>query len=147
MLESLTFFLAILGYTGLTLTAVAAAWGRLPVWLWRGVAAIILVHVVLVWSVRYEWQFGEATRNGYVGFLLFHTALLAILASVLLRERVARWLIWGAFVIVSIGALGATSRYEVVALYRIPVMIAALAGTSGLIWAFGTRRRRTTTAT
>jgi hypothetical protein len=147
MLESLTFFLAILGYTGLTLTAVAIAWGRLPVWLWRGVAAIILVHVLLVWSVRYGWQFGEATRNGYVGFLLFHTALVAILASVLLRERVARWLIWGAFVIVSIGALGATFRYEVVALYRIPVMLAALVGTSGLIWAYSTRRRRTATQT
>lgn len=146
MLEFVTFLLAVLGYAGLTFTAVAAAWGRLPARLWRGVAVVIVVHVLLVWSVRYEWQFAEATRNGYAGFLLFHGALLAIIASLLLHERIARWLIWAAFLVVSAGALGAVFIYEEVALYRIPVVLFAVAGSGGLLWAVVRRARAATAA-
>jgi hypothetical protein len=141
MLEFVTFLLAPIGYAGLTLTAVSAAGGRLPVTLWRGAAAVILTHVILVWAVQYEGQWSEATRNGYVGFALFHGALLAILASLIVRDRVARALIVGAFGVVTVGALGAVFRYEMVALYRIPVLVCAIAGSAGLVRAYRSRRR------
>jgi nicotinamide riboside transporter PnuC len=139
-LESLTFLLAIVGYAGLTATAVAAAYDRMRPAFWRATVAVIVIHVSLVWTVRYEWQFSEATRNGYAGFLLFHSALLAIAASLLLRARVARWLIWAAFFVVSAGAVGAVFRYDVVARYRIPVMLLAFAGVAGLAWSYVARR-------
>jgi nicotinamide riboside transporter PnuC len=146
VLEFVTFLLAVLGYAGLTFTAVAAAWNRFPVTLWRGVAAIIVVHVLLIWSVRYEWQFAEATRNGYAGFVLFHGALLAIVASLMVRESIARWLVWAAFLVVSAGALGAVFIYEEVALYRIPVVVFAIAGSGGLLWAVVHQARSATAA-
>lgn len=139
-MEFITFLLAPIGYAGLTLTAVMAARGRLPRVFWRAVVLVIVTHVTLVWHVRYEWQFSEATRNGYPGFLLFHGALAAILASVVSGERAARMLIIGAFAVVTAGAIGATFRYEVVAMYRIPVLALAIAGAAGLLGAFRARR-------
>ena len=146
MLEFVTFLLAPIGYAGLTFTAVRAADGRSPGTLWRGVVAVILTHVILVWAVRYEGQLSEATRNGYAGFVLFHGALLAILASLVVRERVARLLIIGAFGVVTIGALGAVARYEEVALYRVPVVVCAVAGSAGLVRAYRLRRPRSAPA-
>lgn len=119
MLEHVTFLLALIGYTGLTATAVVAAGGRLPVRFWRAVALVILLHVILVWTVRYEWRFSAAVRNGYGGFVAFHAALAMILASVGVKERRARVLVWTAFAIVSLGAIGAVFRYDVVAHYRV----------------------------
>ena len=63
MLERITFLLAVIGYAGLTTTALLAALRRLPVVFWRGVALVIVSHVVLVWMVRYDWQLASATRN------------------------------------------------------------------------------------
>ncbi|MGQ0648357.1 MAG: hypothetical protein ACT4P7_12380 [Gemmatimonadaceae bacterium] len=140
MIEQVTFLLALVGYAGLTFTAVRSALGTLPRGLWRGVVLVIVLHVLLVWTVRYEWRLGEATRNGFGGFVLFHGALIAILASTVLSERVARVLIWAAFFVVSAGVIGATLRYDVVAVYRIPVLLVALVGLVGLTIAL--RRRR-----
>lgn len=128
MLEHITFLLAFIGFVGLTVTAGITAHSRLPARLWRVTAAVILVHVVLVWMVRYEWRLAEATRNGPGGFLLFHGALAMIVASLLVAERHARILVWMAFAIVSAGAIGAVFRYDVVALYRAPVLVTASAG-------------------
>jgi hypothetical protein len=140
MLEYLTFLLAIIGYAGLTATAVLAAGGRLPDRLWRAAVLIIVTHVALVWAARYEWSFAEATRNGYVGFLLFHGALALIVTSVFVRERTARLLVWAAFAIVSAGALGAVFRYDVVAQYQAPVILLAAVGAAGLGRAYRLRR-------
>jgi hypothetical protein len=142
--EFITFLLAAIGYAGLTMAAVFAARGHVPVLFWRSVAAVILMHVVLVWVVRYEGQLSEAIRNGYVGFVLFHGALLAILASVVLPDRLARPLIMGAFAVVTVGALGAVFRYEVVAQYRIPVVLCAILGSAGSIRAYRSQQRRPT---
>jgi hypothetical protein len=139
MLEFITFLLAPIGYAALTATTVLAAHGRMPVMLWRLTALVIVVHVALVWHVRYEWQLSEATRNGYVGFAVFHGALTAILLSLVLDSRVARRLITAAFVAVTVGAIGATFRYEVVDQYRIPVLIIAVAGFTGLTYRLATR--------
>lgn len=141
MLEFVTFLLAPIGYAGLTLTAVKAARGAVPVILLRSIAVVIISHVILVWVVRYEGQLSEATRNGYVGFVLFHSTLLAILASVFVRERLARRFIVAAFGIVTVGALGAVFRYEVVAIYRVPVIVCATLGIAGLARAYRLERR------
>lgn len=146
MLERITFLLAVVGYAGLTTTALLAALRRLPIVFWRGVALVIVSHVVLVWMVRYDWQLASATRNGYVGFLVFHGALALIVASLFLRERSARVLVWAAFAVVSLGALGAVFRYDVVAIYRAPVMLAAAVGAGGLARACYLSRPRQTGA-
>lgn len=140
MLEFVTFLLAPVGYAGLALAAVRAAQRHASAMLRGGVAAVVVVHVALVWVVRYDGQVSEATRNGYAGFVLFHAALAAIVASAFVAERIARPLVIGAFGIVTVGALGAVFRYDVVALYRIPVMLTAIGGGVGLLRA---RRART----
>jgi len=145
--EFITFLLAPIGYACLTIAAVLAARGRFPVMLRRTLAVIVVTHVFLVWTVRYEWQFSEATRDGYAGFVLFHGALLAIIASVFVRDQIARRLLIAAFGIVTLGALGAVFKFDVVEIYRIPVMICALAGIAGLIHAFRSRSRLPVRAT
>lgn len=142
MIEFVTFLLAPIGYAGLTAVAVLAAHGRLPVALWRATAFVIVTHVSLVWHVRYDWQVSEATRNGYVGFVVFHGALLAILVSLGSAFALARRLIIAAFAAVTVGAVGATFRYEVVEIYRIPVLVCAAAGLLGLARAHATRAMR-----
>jgi hypothetical protein len=135
VLEQLTFLLAVLGYAGLAATAVRSARGRLPVTLWRPTASVIVVHVLLVWTLRYDWQIAQATRNGYLGFVIFHAALMLIVTSLGVAERHARVLVWIAFGIVTPGALGAVFLYEVVAGYRVAVIAIAVAGLAGLGWA------------
>jgi hypothetical protein len=133
MLEFFTFLLAAIGYAGLALTAVIAAHRAVPAALLRLVAVIIASHVALVWAFRYEGQLGQATRNGYFGFLVFHTALLAVVGSVFVADRLARRLVIAAFGIVTIGAVGAVFRYEEVAMYRVPVILCAILGVGGLL--------------
>ncbi len=131
-MERLTFLLAVIGYAGLTATAILAARGRLPIALWRGTAVVIAAHVALVWAIRYEWSLSQATRNGYAGFLVFHSALAVILTSLFLKNRAASALVRIAFVIVSLGAIGAVFRYSEVAVYRAPVLVLAVAGAIGV---------------
>jgi hypothetical protein len=138
-LTHLTFLLAVLGYAGLTLTAILTARGRVPVVLWRVAAAIIVIHVALVWAVRYGWSLAQATRHGYAGFLIFHGALVLIMVSVFVPARTAA-LVHVAFAIVSLGALGAVSRYEEVAGYAPVVMALVVAGSIGIVHGFRTRR-------
>ena len=133
--ERLTFLLAVVGYAGLTLSALLAARGRLPPWLWRATAAIIVVHVALVWTVRYDWSWAQATRNGYAGFVIFHGALALILSSVFVGDRMGTRFIAASFVIVTLGALGAVFRYEEVAVYRPVVIGLAVVGAMGLVYA------------
>jgi len=146
VLETLTFVFAIVGYTGLTYTALAAAWVRVPWALWRATSLVILAHVLMVWAVRYGWSFAEATEHGWFGFLLFHGAFLVTTASHAVPERIARRLVWGGYAVVTFGALGAVQRYPVVAVYRVPVGLLAFFGTAGLLIAWATRRRREATA-
>jgi hypothetical protein len=126
--ETLTFVLAVVGYAGLTVAVIATTRGPVPHWLWRPTVFVIVTHVLLVWSVRYEWQLSQATRNGYAGFALFHTALAFILLSVFAGEAAARVLMRVAFTIVTVGALGAVFRYDEVAMYRLPIMVMAAVG-------------------
>jgi hypothetical protein len=136
-----TFLLAVIGYAGLTITAILTARGRIPTRLWRITAAVIVTHVALVWAVRYRWDPAVATRNGYAGFVLFHGALGLIVASVFLSAR-AKPLILLAFAVVTVGALGAVFRYVEVSGYRPVVIGLATAGAIGLPYGWHSGRSR-----
>lgn len=138
-----TFLLAIIGYVGLTTVVVLGLRGTVPVPLWRLVATVIVVHVFMVWTFRYGWSFDLAVRNGYAGFVVFHLALLLILLSTVVREPLSRRLGRVAFLMVSAGALGAAFRYDVVAMYRIPVIACAAAGIMSLARSFIVRQAQT----
>jgi hypothetical protein len=133
-LKFITFLLAPIGYAGLTAVTVMAAQGQLSTALLRVTVAVIVVHVFMVWHVHYGWQLSEATRNGYVGFVLFHGALASIVASTMAPPHIARILLTAAFLVVTLGALAATAEYEVVRAYRIPVMVLAAVGLIGLVY-------------
>ena len=132
--ERLTFLLAVVGYAGLTASALLSARGRVPVRLWRATAAIIVVHVAMVWAVRYDWSWAQATRNGYAGLVIFHGALALIVMSVFVGDWMGTRLIFAIFAIVSAGALGAVFMYEAVAVYRPIVIGLAVVGAIGLAY-------------
>lgn len=122
MAEPIVFFGAFLAYTGLGISKTLTWRGMFDRRLSFAVALIVTAHVFGVWSYRYEWQFDQAVRNGYSGFLIFHAALIAIDVAAFAGNRISMWLHRAAFTIVSMGAIGATFRYDVVAIYRIPVI-------------------------
>ncbi len=139
MLSQLTFPLAGVGFALLAVAGGLATMGKCPRWLVVLTAAVILTHVGFVWQFRYEWSFAQATRNGYFGFALFHTALLLLVIAALVSGiRAQRNLLFATFLIVCVGANGAVYRYDVVALYRIPVHAVTLAGIAFALW--GLRR-------
>jgi hypothetical protein len=128
--ESITFLLAILGYAGLAAIAIFAASSKY--WKSANVAVIvpIVFHVYLVWAYRYQWRISEATRNGPLGFIVFHAALMIIIATPFLSVRRALGLLIISFLTVSVGAFGAVFRYPVVEIYRIPVITLAICSTA-----------------
>ena len=132
----ITFFFAVTGYIGLTITLLLSLKQNIPHLFWRIVSLIILIHVFMVWSYRYDWQFAVSVRNGYSGFLIFHTALLIILLSNFVQENIARILIKISFIVVTTGAVGAVFRYDVVEIYKVPVLIFAVVGSAGLFWSY-----------
>jgi hypothetical protein len=129
----ITFLLAVIGYAGLTLIVFLSLKKRIPLHLWRFIAVIIFVHVLMVWIFRYNWQFALAVRNGYTGFILFNSALLMIIISTIVKQNISAILIRLSFLIVTAGAIGATFRYDAVAIYKIPVVVLAVAGSGGLL--------------
>ena len=132
--EDVTFFAAITGYAGLTVNAVLVALNRHRPAYMLPVATIVFVHVLMVWHFRYEWEFAQATRNGLAGFVIFHTALLGIMAAPLVAERHTGKLLAFSFVVVAMGASGAVLRYDEVAVYRLPVLLCDLVGLSVLAY-------------
>ncbi len=129
----ITFLFAITGYVGLTIVVVLTMREQHPIALWRVVALIILAHVLMVWIYRYDWQFDLAVRNGYAGFLIFHTALALILLSTFTNKNLSQKLIHLSFVAVTMGATGAALRYDEVSMYRFIVIPCGLIGGIGLI--------------
>ena len=130
---TLTFILAIVGYVGLTVTVVLTARSRLPIGFWKMVAVVIAAHVVMVWVFRYGGDVSLAVRNGYAGFLIFHLAAVLILISTMVRHNIARRLIYLSFLVVTVGAIGASFKYDVVSMYRIPVVLCAMVGGFSLV--------------
>lgn len=115
--DSLTFSLAYAAYV-LLCAAVLSRW-KPVVWV---LAAVALAHVYCVWHLRFHWSFAAATSRGYLGFALFHAALLSILVA----TAVAPWKILPfTLAVVTLGAVGAAFRYDFVAWLRWPVVAAA----------------------
>ncbi len=136
-IETITFLAAITGYAGLTANMVLVAAGRHRPKHMTPVALIVFAHVLMVWHYRYEWAIDQATRNGYAGFVIFHAALLGILAAPLAGNRWARRLVAFSFLVAAMGASGAVMRYDEVAVYRLPVFVCDLVGLSALgYWVF-----------
>lgn len=129
----MTFLMAIVGYVGLTVVVVMTVRDKAWIGLWRIVALVIFVHVVMVWMFRYDWQFHLAVRNGYAGFLIFHSAVVSILVSTFCHRALGQKLIHISFLIVTVGAVGASFRYDVVSMYRIAVIGCGLMGGLSLI--------------
>ena len=94
----------------------------------------------MVWNFRYEWQFSLAVRNGYTGFLIFHSALLMIQISSFVKKNLSLPLIRISFIVVSIGAVGAVFRYDAVEVYRIPVIVLGIIGLSSLAFNIFSRK-------
>lgn len=120
-----TFLLAVVGYIGLTAVVLMSLKGIIPILFWRAVVLIILLHVIMVWTYHYEWQFSTAVRNEYTGFIIFHSALLMILISAITKKNISLYLVRISSLAVTVGALGAVFRYEAVELYRLPIIICA----------------------
>ena len=133
-IEVVTFLAAITGYVGLTVNMVLVAMNRHRREFMWPVALIVFAHVLMVWHFRYEWEIAQATRNGYTGFFIFHTALLSIIAAPMVGRRHVRWLVAFSFVVVAMGASGAVLRYDEVAVYRLPVFLCDVAGLSALAY-------------
>jgi hypothetical protein len=134
VIETITFALAMLGFGLLTIHVIFPGFGRTSRWPSVETAAVIVAHVVLVWTFRYEWSFAEATRNGQVGFAIFHTALLAVVLSTVVSRKAAQSLMVAAYLTVCVGASGAVFRYDVVEMYRIPVLSCVGLGVAALAW-------------
>ncbi len=140
-IQTITFLAAIIGYAGLTANMVLVAANRHRRAYMTPVALIVFAHVLLVWHFRYEWEIAQATRNGYAGFFIFHTALLGILYAPLAGSRAARRLVAFSFLVAAMGASGAVLRYDEVAVYRLPVFLCDLAGLGALAhWAYGSAK-------
>jgi hypothetical protein len=137
----ITFVMAIVGYVGLTCVVLLTVRDRSWIGLWRVVALIIFAHVVMVWMFRYNWQFDLAVRNGYTGFLIFHSALVSIVVSAFCNRDLGKKLIHISFLIVTMGAVGASFRYDVVAMYRVVVIGCGLMGGLLLVQFYVFKRR------
>lgn len=136
-IETITFLAAITGYAGLTANMVLVAADRHRPKHMTPVALIVFAHVLMVWQFRYDWEIAQATRNGYAGFVIFHAALLGILAAPLTGNPWAKRLVAFSFLVAAMGASGAVMRYDEVAVYRLPVFVCDLVGLSALAyWIF-----------
>ncbi|MCD2197617.1 hypothetical protein LQ327_30025 [Actinomycetospora endophytica] len=122
---AVTFGLAFLGYLGLCAAAVGQVLGRASRRLIMITAAVVLGHVLLVWQVRYGWSVAAARAAGLAPVIVFHVALVLIVAAALAPGRWSKPLILLAFPVVTVGALGAVFGRQIVADYRWPVISVA----------------------
>ncbi|HCP99838.1 MAG TPA: hypothetical protein DIT99_03735 [Candidatus Latescibacteria bacterium] len=61
-IASITFLLAFIGYIGLAIHAILVSTGRPPRYLMVPVDLVVVVHILMVWWFRYDWQVAQATR-------------------------------------------------------------------------------------
>lgn len=151
-LVAVVFGLAVVAYLLLTAITVGAAQGeRAPAVLrsrpgaLAGAALVAMtVHVLLIWSLRFDFDVAIATRNGWGGFITFHAALIGSWAAMTGDWRAARWrrlTLLGVWLLVTSGAVGAPFRYPEVSSLAVPVIGIAVLGAVGLGAALLTRRR------
>ena len=117
---------------------------------WRVAGWLLLVvmtgHVALLWSLRYDFDPAAAVRNGWSGFLVFHTALVAgwiILPGAWRTTRWRRGGVFGMWLLVTSGAVPAPFRYPIVrALAPVVVAIAASGAVAMMVMYWRVKRRR-----
>ena len=138
-MDLLTFGLAVAAYALLGTDVASRAWGRQRRPLTVLVAVVLIAHVGLVWGHRFGWSVDTALAKGLAGFVIFHAAFAAILAAAVVREPWATRLLYAAFPVASVGAIGAAFRYDFVHVWRIPLLLVLGATIAA---AFGAYRRR-----
>ena len=120
--DATTFGLAFVGFALLATDAARRWHGHRSTTLTRTTALVVLAHVACVWAFRFDLSFAAMWSKSLFGFVLFHTALLLIVAAVFARDPRRDWFVWSAFAIVSAGALPAPFRYPEIAVLQIPVL-------------------------
>jgi hypothetical protein len=132
--EFLTFGLAFAAYTLLAADVALRFWGVK----WRALtvvlATLLTAHVGLVWGHRFGWSVEAALAKGLAGFLIFHAAFAAILAAAVAREPWATRLLYAAFPVASVGAIGAAFKYEYVSGLRWPLLAVGAATLVSTTW-------------
>lgn len=133
MADLIAFGLAYVAYLLLGTAVVLRAWGRPLRAVSVAAAVVAVVHVGLVWGLRFGWSLSYALEKSLPGFVIFHTALAILVTAALVREPWAGRFTYLAFPVVTSGAVGAAFRYDDVAGYRLPLLAAfglvvALAG-------------------
>lgn len=129
-----TFSLALVGYALLGLDLALRMHGRRPRGLSAATALVVLVHVVMVWHFRFGWSFNEAFVDRTGGFVMFHGALLLILIAPFVEPPTTLRLVVLAFAVVSLGAITASFKYEVVHWLRLPVIAVFVGSIAGAAW-------------
>lgn len=123
--DDLTFGLAVVGYALLAADFALEHRGR-PL---RGVGwsalGVVSAHVVCVWALRFHWSLQRMLDKSLAGFLLFHGALLLIVAARLAEGTRRRAITSAAFVLVTAGAVPAPLRYPELSLLTLPVFAIA----------------------
>jgi hypothetical protein len=136
VLEHVTFGLAYSAYLLLCLQALLHMRGQSSRWLSSLTITTAIAHVALVWHSSFSWSLSYAWSEGPAAFLIFHTALSLIIAAAHASPPWNARSTWLAWAIVTVGAMGAVLRREVVEHYMWPVAIAGgvtLVG-YGLLW-------------
>ena len=121
-----TFGLALIGYAMLGVDFVRQHARQATGWLSAATALVVVAHVVCVWALRFDWSLTRMLEKSLAGFLIFHTALLLIVAAPLMQKR-RRLTTSLAFALVTAGALPAPFRYPELSLLLLPVLAIALA--------------------
>lgn len=134
--DATTFGLALVAFA-LLATDAARRWrGARSTALTRTTALVVAAHVGCVWTFRFDLSFAAMWQKNPFAFVLFHGALLLIVASAFVSEPARDRLVWGAFAVVCMGALPAPFRYPEIAVLQIPVLAVFVAA---IAWAL--RRR------
>ena len=138
----ITFALAYLGYVLLCVDVVLHASRRPLRLLTLAMLLVVVVHVGMVWGLRFGWSLEMALSKGWTGFIAFHVALVILIAASISAEPWSGRLLLIAFPIITLGAIVASFKYDFVAIYRWPLVIAALATTIIALSAWRSGRRR-----
>jgi len=134
MTDAVTFGLAFVAFV-LLATDAACRWrGHRSAALTRTTALVVAAHVGCVWTFRFDLSFAAMWQKSAFAFVLFHGALLLIVASAFVRDPARDRLVWGAFAMVCIGALPAPFRYPEIAVLQMPMLAVFAAAVTAALW-------------
>ena len=136
-LDVLTFLMAWLGYVSVTVAMLARYSGSQHTSRWAApfMLAIVSLHVFLVWSVRSEFDPGNAASTGALGtFVLYTIYLLIIVHTVGHRNSaLAGRLVYPAWILVTLAGTPSTFMLPYLAWLRVPMVLTLVVGIVGLV--------------